>query len=75
MSWHRQLIPGPSPPHLTLLHHTFRFRYYRVMAMNRDSTAADANRAAEAFRLVALTWMARSQVSPAGRWAVGSVPV
>ena len=32
------------------------------MAMDRDSTLADAARAAEAFKTVALTWMARNQV-------------
>lgn len=48
-------------------------RYYRLMAMNRDTTPADAERAAAAFRAVALTWMARNQVGATprgGGWRV-----
>ncbi|GAB4814131.1 hypothetical protein N2152v2_001177 [Parachlorella kessleri] len=37
-------------------------RYYKVMTMSRDSKSGDAQRAADAFRTVALTWMARSQL-------------
>lgn len=44
-------------------------RYYRLMVTGRDAGPAEAGKAAEAFRAVAFTWMARSQVGrgPAGR--------
>lgn len=41
--------------------------------MNRDSTPADAERAANAFRAVALTWMARNQVRHTRMEALRSV--
>ncbi|EFN54080.1 hypothetical protein CHLNCDRAFT_136198 [Chlorella variabilis] len=44
-------------------------RYYRLTAMDRDSTPADAQRAADAFKNVAFTWIARNQV--AVRFAAG----
>jgi hypothetical protein len=50
-------------------------RYYRVMAMDRDSTPADARRAADAFRTVALTWMARNQVAVRFAAALGALEV
>ncbi|KAL4429002.1 hypothetical protein ABPG77_006041 [Micractinium sp. CCAP 211/92] len=50
-------------------------RYYRLMAMNRDTTPADAERAAQAFRAVALTWMARNQVAVRFAAALGAVEV
>lgn len=50
-------------------------RYYRLMAMNRDSTPADAERAANAFRAVALTWMARNQVAVRFAAALGALEV
>ncbi len=37
-------------------------RYYRLTATGPNSTAADAQRASDAFKNVALTWMARNQV-------------
>lgn len=50
-------------------------RYYRLMAMNRDTTPADAERAAAAFRAVALTWMARNQVAVRFAAALGALEV
>lgn len=38
-------------------------RYYRVMAMGKGSSQSDATEAAEAFRTVALTWLARKRVA------------
>lgn len=37
-------------------------RYYRLMVSGPGVTPGDSQRAAEAFRVVALTWMARNQV-------------
>lgn len=50
-------------------------RYYRLMAMDRDSTPDDAQRAADAFKSVALTWMARNQVAVRFAAALGAVEV
>ncbi|KAL4440328.1 hypothetical protein ABPG75_003329 [Micractinium tetrahymenae] len=50
-------------------------RYYRLMSMNRDTTPADAERAANAFRAVALTWMARNQVAVRFAAALGALEV
>ncbi|PSC67853.1 ABC transporter ATP-binding permease [Micractinium conductrix] len=50
-------------------------RFYRLMAMDRDSTPADAARAAEAFKTVALTWMARNQVAVRFAAALGACEV
>ena len=41
-------------------------RFYRVVGMGRDSTPQDARRAGDAFKTVALTWLARNQVRMLG---------
>ncbi len=41
-------------------------RFYRLTAVGPSSSPAEARRAADAFRAVALTWMARNQVGGCG---------
>lgn len=54
------LYPPHDPPF-------FSDRFYRLTAVGVNSSPAEAQRAADAFRAVALTWMARNQVGGYGR--------
>lgn len=53
--------PLPSSPHTQIL----ADRYYRVMATGPTSSPLAAQRQADAFKTVALTWLARNQVRAA----------
>lgn len=54
------VFPPHDPPF-------FPDRFYRLTAVGVNSSPAEAQRAADAFRAVALTWMARNQVGGHGR--------
>lgn len=50
-------------------------RFYRLTAVGLDSSPADAERAAEAFRSVALLWMARNQVATRASGLIGAAEI